>query len=30
MKIEIKKDIIIPAWQLIQNDSKIKKMQLIP
>lgn len=30
MKIDVKKDIIIPAWDLIKNDSKVKKMQFFP
>jgi hypothetical protein len=30
MKVDTKKDIIIPAWELIKNDSKLKKMQFFP
>ncbi len=30
MKIDTKNDIIIPAWKLIKNDSKIKKFYFLP
>jgi len=30
LKIEVKKDIILPAWELIKDDSKIKKLQFFP
>jgi len=30
MKIDTKKDIIIPAWEIIKNDSKVKKMYFLP
>jgi len=30
MKIDTKKDIISPAWELIKDDNKIKKMQFLP
>jgi len=30
MKIDTKNDIIIPAWELIKDDSKVKKMYFLP
>ena len=30
MKIDTKNDIIIPAWNLIKDDSKVKKMYFLP
>lgn len=30
MKIDTKNDIIIPAWELIKDDNKIKKMYFLP
>jgi hypothetical protein len=30
MKIDTKNDIIIPAWELIKNDNKVKKMYFLP
>jgi hypothetical protein len=30
MKIDTKNDIILPAWELIKDDSKVKKMQFLP
>jgi hypothetical protein len=30
MKINTKEDILIPAWKMIENDSKVKKMYFLP
>ena len=30
MKIDTKNDIILPAWELIKDDSKVKKMYFLP
>ena len=30
MNIDTKNDIILPAWELIKNDNKVKKMYFLP